>query len=37
LLRIAPLLILDMGIFFPSDGCARIFCSFDASHSLRIG
>jgi hypothetical protein len=27
LLRIASLLILDMGIFFPSDGCARISCS----------
>jgi hypothetical protein len=25
--RIASLLILDMGIFFPLDGCARIFCS----------
>jgi hypothetical protein len=34
---IASLLILNMGIFFPSDGCARIPAPLDASHLLWVG
>jgi hypothetical protein len=44
LLRVASLLILDMGIFFPSDGCARILflvmcltrCGLGESHTPKF-